>query len=84
MEQVSLWIALGAGVLSFFSPCIFPILPAYVSHLTGGSSDNQKIPQIFWNLRDFAWNKKTMNIYKTPHIRYQGYSKCLSYLTFQH
>ncbi|MBM7702825.1 cytochrome c biogenesis CcdA family protein [Metabacillus iocasae] len=43
MEQVSLWIALGAGVLSFFSPCIFPILPAYLSHLTGGSIQEQKL-----------------------------------------
>lgn len=43
MEQVSLWIALGAGLLSFFSPCIFPILPAYVSHLTGGSIHEQKL-----------------------------------------
>ncbi|WP_110111828.1 cytochrome c biogenesis CcdA family protein [Bacillus sp. CGMCC 1.16541] len=43
MEQLSLWIALGAGVLSFFSPCIFPILPAYLSHLTGGSIQEQKL-----------------------------------------
>jgi len=43
MEQVSLWIALGAGVLSFFSPCIFPVLPAYVSHLTGGNIQDQKL-----------------------------------------
>lgn len=43
MEQVSLWIALGAGVLSFFSPCIFPVLPAYISHLTGGNIQDQKL-----------------------------------------
>ncbi|MGD6818617.1 cytochrome c biogenesis CcdA family protein [Metabacillus sp. 113a] len=35
--DVSLWFAFAAGVLSFFSPCVFPLLPAYVSHLTGGS-----------------------------------------------
>lgn len=43
MDQVSLWIALGAGLVSFFSPCIFPILPAYVSHLTGGRIQEQKL-----------------------------------------
>ncbi|KRG13263.1 cytochrome C biogenesis protein DsbD [Virgibacillus soli] len=39
---MSLWIALGAGLLSFFSPCIFPVLPAYLSHLTGGNVQDQK------------------------------------------
>lgn len=43
MEQVTLWIALGGGLLSFFSPCVFPILPAYVSHLTGGNLHEQKL-----------------------------------------
>ncbi|MFL0364422.1 cytochrome c biogenesis CcdA family protein [Pseudobacillus sp. 179-B 2D1 NHS] len=43
MEQISLIVALGAGLLSFFSPCIFPILPAYISHLTGGTIQNQKL-----------------------------------------
>ncbi|HEY9577525.1 MAG TPA: cytochrome c biogenesis protein CcdA [Pseudobacillus sp.] len=43
MEQISLLVALGAGLLSFFSPCIFPILPAYISHLTGGTIQNQKL-----------------------------------------
>ncbi len=40
--EISLWIALGAGLLSFFSPCIFPVLPAYLSHLTGGNVQDQK------------------------------------------
>ncbi|MEM1503614.1 cytochrome c biogenesis CcdA family protein [Domibacillus sp. 8LH] len=43
MEQVTLWIALVGGLLSFFSPCVVPILPAYVSHLTGGNIQEQKL-----------------------------------------
>lgn len=32
---VSLWLAFGAGVLSFLSPCVLPIVPSYVSYVTG-------------------------------------------------
>ena len=27
--------AFGAGVLSFLSPCVFPLIPAYLAQLTG-------------------------------------------------
>lgn len=40
MEQatdLSLWLAFGAGVLSFLSPCTLPIFPAYLSYVTGVS-----------------------------------------------
>jgi len=29
----------GAGLVSFFSPCVIPLIPAYVSYLTGVSVD---------------------------------------------
>ena len=29
--------AFGAGVLSFLSPCVFPLIPAYLAQLTGTS-----------------------------------------------
>lgn len=31
-------VAFGAGVLSFFSPCILPLIPAYISFITGLST----------------------------------------------
>lgn len=34
--------AFGAGVLSFFSPCILPLLPAYLSLLSGFSAEELK------------------------------------------
>ncbi|MCK4248658.1 MAG: thioredoxin, partial [Candidatus Omnitrophica bacterium] len=37
--QVSLFVAFGAGVVSFFSPCVLPLLPAYISFITGVSLD---------------------------------------------
>lgn len=33
--EVTLSIAFFAGLVSFFSPCIFPLMPAYLSQLTG-------------------------------------------------
>jgi cytochrome c-type biogenesis protein len=35
MANVSLLMALGAGLLSFFSPCVLPVIPSYVSYVTG-------------------------------------------------
>ncbi|MUV38639.1 Cytochrome c-type bioproteinis protein CcdA [Lentibacillus sp. JNUCC-1] len=35
--DLSIWLALGAGMLSFLSPCTLPIFPAYLSYITGVS-----------------------------------------------
>ncbi len=37
MENVSLAMAFGAGVFAFLSPCVLPLIPAYISYLTGVS-----------------------------------------------
>ncbi|SFL63972.1 cytochrome c biogenesis CcdA family protein [Salibacterium qingdaonense] len=37
MNEVSIWLAFGAGVVSFLSPCIFPLVPAYLAQLTGST-----------------------------------------------
>jgi len=33
--DVNLWIAFTAGVLSFFSPCVLPLIPSYLTYITG-------------------------------------------------
>lgn len=43
MSNVTIWIAFFGGMASFFSPCIFPLLPAYISHLTGGQIKNSAV-----------------------------------------
>lgn len=43
MNDVGIVFALAAGLLSFFSPCVFPLLPAYITHLTGGGIENAKL-----------------------------------------
>ncbi len=35
--NLSLLVAFGAGVLSFLSPCVLPMVPIYVAYLAGGS-----------------------------------------------
>ncbi|SHE62513.1 cytochrome c-type biogenesis protein [Seinonella peptonophila] len=37
MENVSWWLAFGAGILSFISPCSLPLYPSYLSYITGVS-----------------------------------------------
>jgi len=35
MEQTSLFVAFGAGLLSFLSPCVLPLVPVYLASLCG-------------------------------------------------
>ena len=35
LSQVSLFAAFSAGLLSFVSPCVLPLVPSYVSYITG-------------------------------------------------
>jgi len=37
MADISILLAFGAGVLSFVSPCVFPLYPAFLSYITGVS-----------------------------------------------
>jgi len=37
MKDISMLLALSAGLLSFLSPCVLPMIPAYISYLTGNS-----------------------------------------------
>jgi cytochrome c-type biogenesis protein len=39
LESVPLLVAFSAGVLSFLSPCVLPLVPAYVTFITGVSLD---------------------------------------------
>src|SRR5690625_2863127 len=47
MEEINLFIAFGAGFLSFVSPCVLPLFPAFLSYITGMSvselSDDNKM-----------------------------------------
>jgi cytochrome c-type biogenesis protein len=36
-QEISLLIAFSAGLLSFFSPCVLPLVPSYITYITGVS-----------------------------------------------
>ncbi|WP_336864960.1 cytochrome c biogenesis CcdA family protein [Peribacillus frigoritolerans] len=42
MEQLNLFLAFGAGFLSFLSPCSLPLYPAFLSYITGVSLNDLK------------------------------------------
>ena len=35
--MIELFIAFGAGLLSFLSPCVLPLIPGYISYISGSS-----------------------------------------------
>ncbi len=39
LHQISLFAAFTAGLLSFVSPCVLPLVPSYISYITGLSLD---------------------------------------------
>lgn len=43
MNQVNLLFAFTAGMISFLSPCVFPLIPAYVAHLTGALVKDNRV-----------------------------------------
>ena len=42
MENVSLFAAFTAGLISFISPCVLPLIPAYLSFISGVSVEEMK------------------------------------------
>lgn len=48
---VSLWVAFAAGLVSFISPCILPIVPGFLAYLAGNAVSGVGAPRrsIFWN-----------------------------------
>ncbi len=39
LNPLTIALAVGAGLLSFVSPCVLPLLPAYLGYMTGFSAD---------------------------------------------
>ncbi len=55
MKEVSYIVAFGAGLLSFFSPCVLPLVPAYLANLAGitaidPNSRRSYLPALFHSL----------------------------------
>ena len=55
MEQVSLLVAFGAGLLSFLSPCVLPLVPVYLATVCGPEilepgAEKKRLPVFFHSL----------------------------------
>lgn len=55
MEQISLLVAFGAGLLSFLSPCVLPLVPVYLASVCGPEilepeADRRRLPIFFHSL----------------------------------
>lgn len=56
MADINIWVAFGAGVASFISPCCLPLYPSYLSYITGMSVQTLKTKQ---NLREVRFRTMT-------------------------
>jgi cytochrome c-type biogenesis protein len=53
---ISLWVAFAAGVVSFVSPCVLPIIPGFLAYLSGASlgESRAKRMELFFNALFFV------------------------------
>ncbi len=42
MAEITIWLALAAGLVSFLSPCVLPLIPAFLTYLAGSSGASAK------------------------------------------
>ncbi len=49
--DITLWIAFTAGILSFFSPCVLPLIPSYVTYISGLTFGQLKEAHPAWRVR---------------------------------
>ena len=50
MLNVPIIIAFFAGIVSFLSPCILPIIPGFLAYLGGASSENATGSTVRWRI----------------------------------
>jgi cytochrome c-type biogenesis protein len=54
MSEVNVFVAFAAGILSFLSPCVLPLIPSYLSFVSGVSLDEmrneQALAQVRWRV----------------------------------
>jgi len=48
LSDITYWTAIGAGLLSFFSPCVLPLVPAYIANLAGASAIDTNEKRNVW------------------------------------
>ena len=53
--MIELVIALGAGLISFLSPCVLPLIPGYISYISGSSLNEIIEKKYKFNSNNFVY-----------------------------
>ena len=61
-SNITVWIAFAAGILSFLSPCVLPLVPGYISLMSGVSIDNLKEGSTAGTWRAVMLNSLAFNV----------------------
>jgi cytochrome c-type biogenesis protein len=51
MADVNLFVAFSAGIFSFLSPCVLPIIPSYLSFISGVSLEEMRSVEVASHIR---------------------------------
>ena len=51
MSDVNIFVAFAAGILSFLSPCVLPLIPSYLSFISGVSLEDMRHDQTVKRVR---------------------------------
>ena len=54
LSEISVFASFLEGVLSFFSPCVLPLLPVYFSFLSGGNAERNEKGEIVYKEGEFS------------------------------
>ena len=72
--MTELILAIGAGLLSFLSPCVLPLIPGYISYISG-SSLNELVEKKKINIQFLTTFKYTQTLYNKNHPQNQTQKK---------
>lgn len=55
-EHINFLLVFLEGVLSFFSPCVIPLLPVYISYLAGNAKQTDENGAVFYKRKRVFWH----------------------------
>ncbi len=84
--QVSIAVAMGAGLLSFLSPCVFPLIPSYLAFVGGLSLDEVQGSGVHArNRRQLIWRSTAFIVgFSTIFIAFGASATAFGQLLFDH
>ena len=69
--MIEFFLAFSAGLISFLSPCVLPLIPGYISYISGASLNEllEKNTKLTFNILGYAseqpkWNYQYFNEFR--------------------